>query len=375
MNKEHHHHHRYEQSKKATLFGALKNTVLGVLKVILGFTGHSHALVADGFHSFADLLTDMLVLLASHWGAQEADSNHPYGHQRIETAGSMLLAFLLILAGIVIAYEAILHFIGKQIYEDPQFYVVIVAAISALLNEILFQYTRYTAKNIKSDLLMANAWHHRSDAFSSLVVLVGVVGSVMGFFWLDSLAALIVGIMIIKMGVELAWSSISELVDTSVESDILENISQIISQTKGVQTIHQLRTRSMGGGIFVDVHILVDMRLSVSEGHYIADLVYKNLMKNIENMKDVTVHVDSEDDIVGSSCFDLPAREELFDMLKEHSDFAWEKNSSEIILHYLDGKVYLDIYGKFESKDIPALLKNIPLLGGISVYEEKENKK
>lgn len=372
MSKSHAANHRYQEAKYATLWGALKNALLGSLKVVLGFTGHSHALVADGFHSFSDLLSDLLVLLASRWGCEEADANHPYGHQRIETAASMFLAFLLMSVGLLIGYNAVLHFIGKHAYETPHFYVLIVALISALFNEILYQYTHFTAKKIKSDLLLANAWHHRSDAFSSMVVLIGVAGAYMGYFWFDSLAAAIVGIMIIKMGAELAWTSICELVDTGVSPELLENIGNIIAKTTGVEAIHQLRTRSMAGAVFVDVHVLVNPQLSVSEGHYIAEQVYKNLLEKIEQVKDVTVHVDSEDDTTVSQSLDLPARAELLTLLSQHSDFPWNSHSSQIMIHYIQGKIYLDMYTEIKPENIPLLLKNMPILGGVSVYGEKK---
>lgn len=364
--------HRYQQAKKATLYGALKNTLLGVLKVALGITGRSHALLADGIHSFSDLLTDILVLFASRFGSQEADSNHPYGHERIETAASMFLAFLLILAGLAIGYDASKHLLFNISHEKPDFYVLLVAFFSMLLNEILFQYTRHTAKKIKSDLLLANAWHHRSDAASSIVVLIGVAGSFLGFYWLDPLAACIVGIMIIKMGGELAWSSICELVDTGVKPETLGKISTTISQTAGVRAIHQLRTRSMGGAIFVDVHVLVDPNLSVSEGHYIAELVHQNLEKGIDNVKDVTVHVDSEDDATVCDSLMLPHREDLFKILKKHSNFQWDEYSSQIVLHYREGKIFLDLYVEMDQKNIQPLLTHVPLLGGISICQKKD---
>jgi cation diffusion facilitator family transporter len=391
MNTENHsHHHRYQQAKQVTLVGALKNTILGILKVVLGILGNSHALTADGIHSFSDLLTDILVLFASRWGCQEADSNHPYGHQRIETAASMFLAFLLISVGLLIGYDAVMHFFAKtKSYETPAFYVLIVAGVSALFNEGLFHYTRHTAKKIKSDLLMANAWHHRSDAFSSIVVFIGVVGAYFGYYWFDPLAAGIVGIMIVKMGGELAWTSISELVDTGVEPEILENITKIITLTKGVAAIHQLRTRSMGGAIFVDVHVLVNPKLTVSEAHYIAEQVYKNLLENIDEVKDVTVHIDSEDDTTVSKSLDLPTREELFELLKKHKDLDWNAYALDANLHYLEGKIYLELYElnkdlmdenikDISPEDVSYLLESISILGDISVYytqNEKNEKK
>lgn len=373
------HHYRYQQTKYATLLGAVKNIFLGSLKVIFGITGHSHALLADGIHSFSDLLTDILVLFAARAGSQEADANHPYGHQRIETAGSMFLAFLLILVGSAIAYDALGHLVEQTSQEKLNFYVLIVAMMSIGLNEFLFQYSRRTAKKIKSDLLLANAWHHRSDAASSFVVLVGIIASLMGYYGWDLVAAAIVGAMIIKMGAKLAWTSISELVDTGVPIEMLQTIEEIISQTKGVNAIHQLRTRSMGGAVFVDVHILVDSKLSVSEGHYIAEKVHQHLISAIDRVEDVTVHVDSEDDATIFLSLKLPSREELLQQLKKkYPNYDWEASSDQIVMHYLQGKIFLEICDeniKIDSMSIDHLLVEIPILGGISFYDNKNKKR
>lgn len=364
-----HAHHRYKQTKKVALWGAFKNVILGTLKVIVGILGNSHALLADGLHSFSDLLTDILVLTASRWGSLEADSNHPYGHQRIETAASMFLAFLLMFVGLAIGYDATMHLIQHSAPEKTNLYVPFVALISIAANEVLYQYTHYTGKKISSDLLIANAWHHRSDALSSIVVLIGIMGALIGYYWLDPVAACIVGIMIIHMGAKLTWTSICELVDTGVDVKTLTEISNVILDTPGVLAIHQLRTRSMGSAIFVDVHVLVYSRLSVSEGHYIAEQVYKNLQKNIHSVKDVTVHIDPEDDMKACSTLQLPSRHQLFQKLKKHSDFPWESHSSDIILHYLDGKIFIELYNmkhSLKKETIEQLLKEIPYLGGIT---------
>ncbi len=373
------HHYRYQQSKQVTLLGAMKNIVLGTLKVLFGIMGKSHALLADGLHSFSDLLTDLLVVFAARFGSQEADANHPYGHQRIETAASMFLALLLILTGLAIGYDALKHLFDTTPHGKPDAYVWIVALLSILFNEFLFQYTHRIGKKVKSELLITNAWHHRSDAASSLVVLIGIIAALMGFHGCDLIAATIVGIMIIKMGGELAWSSISELVDTGVPTHILSEIERVIAYTPGVMAIHQLRTRSMAGAIFVDVHVLVNSPLSVSEGHYIAEKVHQNLIDSFEHVEDVTVHIDSEDDTTVFHSLALPSREELFKQLQDrHPDFAWEKHSGQIVLHYLQGKIFLEIFSDtptIKPENIEYLLTEIPILGNITLYHDQRGKK
>jgi cation diffusion facilitator family transporter len=371
--------HRYQQTKRVTVVGAIKNIILGTLKVFFGVVGKSHALLADGLHSFSDLLTDLLVVFAARFSSQEADANHPYGHQRIETAASMFLALLLILTGLAIGYDAIKHLFDTAPPEKPDAYVWIVALISILFNEFLFHYTHRIGKKVKSELLIANAWHHRSDAASSLVVLVGILAALLGFHGCDLIAAAIVGAMIIKMGAELAWSSISELVDTGVPIDTLSEIEKTIANTPGVIAIHQLRTRSMGGAIFVDVHVLVNSPLSVSEGHYIAEKVHESLIDAFERVEDVTVHVDSEDDATIFDSLKLPSREELLTQLEqEHPDFVWKEHSEQIVIHYLQGKIFLEVFSDTKELNeiiIQQLLTNMPILGNITLYNYSRGKK
>ncbi|CAM2968540.1 cation diffusion facilitator family transporter [Legionella worsleiensis] len=335
------HNERYWQAKKVTLIGALINALLGVVKLIGGILYHSHALVADGIHSFSDLITDVMVLFASKYGSLDADDTHPYGHQRIETAATLILAQLLILAGFGIAWDALDELIHAT-HTMPNWLSVPIICASILANELLFHYTKHIGQRINSPLIIANAWHHRSDAASSVVVLLGLIGSLAGFVSLDAIAAIIVGLMIVKMGWDYAWNSVKELVDTAVDSELLLQIEQVIQSIDGVQKIHQLRSRFMGNDVLIDVHILVSPKISVSEGHYIAQHVHHALVQQIASVQDVTVHVDPEDDEVCSPSTHLPGRTVIQEqLLKEVGiDFPqivfWN-------VHYLNGKLNLDI--------------------------------
>jgi cation diffusion facilitator family transporter len=332
---------RYWHAKKVTLIGAFVNALLGIIKLISGYLFHSHALVADGIHSFSDLLTDCMVLFASKYGSLDADASHPYGHQRIETAATLFLALLLIVAGFGISWDALNELI-KSDNTLPNWLAVPVILISIFSNEILFHYTRYIGKLINSELITANAWHHRSDAASSLVVLVGLVGSIAGYIFLDAVAAVIVGLMIIKMGCTYGWTSVTELVDTAVDSVLLKQIEHIIKSTDGVQKIHQLRSRFMGGDVLIDVHILVSPKISVSEGHYIAQHVHNKLVEQIDSVKDVIVHVDPEDDEICSPSLHLPSRkiiqEQILNKIRQEFPHILFWN-----VHYLNGKMSIDI--------------------------------
>lgn len=334
-------HDRYWQAKKVTLIGAVSNALLGVFKLVGGFLFHSHALVADGLHSFSDLLTDGMVLLASKYGSIDADDTHPYGHQRIETAATFLLSLLLILAGVGIAWDSINELV-HGISTIPAWLSLPVICISILSNELLFHYTLHIGKRINSKLIIANAWHHRSDAASSLVVFLGLVGSMAGFAFLDTIAAIVVALMIIKMGWDYGWNSIKELVDTAVNPTLLAQIEAVIQNVEGVKKIHQLRSRFMGENVLIDVHILVHPKISVSEGHYIAQHVHQALVQQIKSVTDVIVHVDPEDDEISSPSLHLPNRKVIAEQLltEVHLNFPqilfWN-------LHYLDGKISIDI--------------------------------
>lgn len=332
---------RYQQAKRVTLLGAVINTLLGFLKLSGGIVFHSHALVADGLHSFADLFTDCMVLFASRFGSLEADETHPYGHQRIETAATLILALVLILTGAGIIWDA-LDEILKHKHDVPGFLTIPIAVFSILANEALFHYTMFIGKRTQSQLIIANAWHHRSDAASSVVVLVGLIGSLAGLVYLDAIAAIIVSLMIIKMGLNYGWDSVKELVDTAVDPQMLTQIESIIQQVDGVKKIHQLRSRTMGSDIIVDVHILVSPFISVSEGHYIAQHVHRTLIDQIEKLKDVTIHVDPEDDELVCPSIHLPNRK----LLEKNLLRTWQDACPAIhhwILHYLDGKIYIDL--------------------------------
>lgn len=334
---------RAQSAKKITLFGAVSNLFLGIIKIITGWFGRSHALVADGFHSLSDLVTDGLVLLASYYGSRKADIDHPYGHQRIETAATLFLALLLILTGLGIAYDSLQHLLSGH-HEKPADYVLLIIIFSIVVKEALYQYTSYVGKKIKSNLIIANAWHHRSDAASSLVVLVGVVGALLGYAYLDSVAAIIVGFMIVKMGGSLGWSSVRELVDTGVPEDVLEEIRATILSVPGVLTVHQLRTRCMAETILVDAHILVNGRLSVSEGHYISSKVHEALLEKIHQIADVTIHVDPENDDIVPVNRELPPRVEVVAIIFSH--LAGLPGVDAIIdtrLHYLEGQLQVEL--------------------------------
>ena len=336
---------RKRETNRITLWGVAVNLVLSVIKIVGGVIGQSQALLADGIHSLSDLASDAMVLFAAQHAGEDADEDHPYGHARYETLATVALGFLLMAVAVGIAYDAIVRLnLWRDLQADdfvlPALFTLVIAAVSIFSKEILYHATKAVAQKIRSPLLEANAWHHRSDAVSSIVVLVGIAGTYLGFPLLDAIAAIIVAFMIARIGLSLSRQSVQELVDTALEPEMVQNIKQTILSIEDVRELHMLRSRRMGQNALVDVHILVAPKLSVSEGHHISEMVEKTLTSKFEEVNDVTVHIDPEDDETAASCAHLPLRSELLLTLKESwSQHDALKNIDDVTLHYLDGSI------------------------------------
>lgn len=336
---------RYRLTRQAAIVGAAVNLVLAVVKTLFGVLGQSQSLLADGIHSLSDLMSDALVLFAARHAKEEPDEAHPYGHGRFETAGTMALGAFLILVGLGIMWDAGERLFSPEKLLHPQSYTLYVALFSILANEGLYFYTQYLAKRIKSELLRANAWHHRTDSISSIVVLVGIGGTMAGLPYLDAIAAVLVGMMIIHIGWNIGWGAMQELVDAGLEEEQVTEIRNVITSVSGVNSVHMLRTRRMGGQASADVHVQVDSWLSVSEGHRISEVVQMRLIDNVDILTDVTVHIDPEDDEEGPSCANLPLRKEAERLLDRHwKDLACYSSRQRLILHYLSGKIDVDLH-------------------------------
>jgi cation diffusion facilitator family transporter len=339
------HAHRYQAAKRATLVNASLNLFLAIMKIILGSVGHSHALVADGVHSLSDLLTDAVILFAAKFGTDQPDLEHPYGHRRIETIATIIVAVVLLATALSIGYDTIIHLIHKTQAPAPEWIVVIAAIGSILINEFLYQYTLYEGNKSDSDLLRSNAWHNRSDALISLVVLVSVLGAKFGASFLDAVGALIVAILILKVAIKILWQCISELMDSGADREQIQEITQIIMQTPGVNALHQLRTRAHGTNILLDVHIELDHKISISEAHYISEQVSDRLIHQIDRVTDVVVHADSENDEAFALTKDLPDRPNILkDLNQAWHDHPLFSSIKQIQLHYLKGKIDVDMY-------------------------------
>jgi len=282
---------RSAAASRSTWVSVAVNLVLTVLQIGAGLVTRSQGLVADGVHSLSDLVSDFVVLLANHQSRKEADADHPYGHQRFETAASLALGVILLAVGAGMIWAAV----GKLHDPDsiPQVHgaALWVAGAALLAKEGLFRYMLAVATRVKSSMLVANAWHARSDAASSLVVAVGLAGNLAGYPVLDPVAALIVGGMVGKMGWEFGWDALHDLMDRAVDEAEVAAIQKTLIETPGVSGVHDVRTRKMGDLIVVDAHIEVDATLTVEQGHDIAVAAQRRVLAR-HRVLNLMTHVD-----------------------------------------------------------------------------------
>jgi cation diffusion facilitator family transporter len=334
---------RYREIRKVTLIGSFVDLALGVAKIIFGWLAHSQALIADGIHSLSDLATDFMVIWAAKHAHSEADEEHPYGHGRIETVATVGLGLALMGVAIGIAYEAVQRmFVPTEVV--PGLWALVVAFLSVVLKEAIYHYTMWAARKYRSNMLRANAWHSRTDAISSVVVVIGLIGTMAGLTYLDAVAAVLVAVMIGKIAWDLVWHSIQEFMDAGLEEERVLAIREAILQVDGVRELHMLRTRRLGPDALVDVHVLVGPRLSISEGHHIAEAVRRQVIDTIDEVTDVMVHVDPEDDEQEAPCGELPLRGEVLKRLHMvWSQLQEDGKIEDVTLHYLDGRIDVDL--------------------------------
>ena len=270
---------RSAAATRSTWVSVAVNVALMTTQIVVGVFAQSQGLVADGVHSLSDLVADFVVLFAGHHARKDADADHPYGHQRFETAASLALGALLIAVGVGMIWSAVVKLEAPDTVAQVHLAALWVAGAALVAKELLFRYMLRVAKQVKSSLLVANAWHARSDAASSLVVGLGIVGNLMGYPILDPIAALIVGFMIVRMGWKFGWDAMHDLVDRSAADDEVQAIRTTLRETPGVVGVHDVRTRKMGDMIVVDAHIEVDALITVAAGHNIALAARERVMK------------------------------------------------------------------------------------------------
>ena len=281
------------QIKSVTYLGIVINVALTVVKVVIGLLSGSLALLADGIHSLSDIVTDAVVLLGLRWSSKEPDQSHPYGHGRAETFSAGLVALVLIVVGGAMIYYATLA-IARDEMTTPRIGVLIAAMFSIAAKEWLYRVTKKAAIQSNSPALYANAWHHRSDAFSSIAVVIGFISLKFGFGHGDQTAAAAVGLMIILVGVRVISDCMRELAESAIDTDTIEHIKQIINSDSSIRQWHNLRTRTVGREVFLDLHILVDPELNIAAAHEIAERLENALDEEISRPVNITVHIEPD---------------------------------------------------------------------------------
>jgi cation diffusion facilitator family transporter len=328
-------------AQKTTWVSVALNLVLMAFQIAVGVVAHSQALIADGVHSLADLFSDFIVLTANRHSSVEPDSDHNYGHSRYETVASLLLGALLLVVGAGMLWRA-----GTRLTDLDQMPAVhvgalIVAAVVLVSKEALFRYMLREAQRVRSAMLIANAWHARSDAASSLVVAIGIAGSLFGLRVLDPVAAAVVGFLVGRMGWTFAWDAVQDLSDRALDESESAAIREALTATPGVRGVHELRTRKMGDLALVDAHILVDPLISVSEGHYIAESARLKVLERADVL-DALIHVDPENDELGRPAPGLPVREQLTHAVRRAFD-AYGIEVAALNIHYLRHGIDMDV--------------------------------
>jgi cation diffusion facilitator family transporter len=388
---------KHRVARKSTFVSIVLNIVLMTAQIAIGVFAHSQALIADGVHSLADLISDFVVLIANRHSAAEPDADHNYGHSRYETVASLFLGGLLIAVGVGMLWRAGVRLTDLQDIPPVHVSALVVAVVVLVSKEGLFRYMLREAQRVRSAMLIANAWHARSDAASSLVVALGIVGSLFGVRLLDPIAAAIVGFMVARMGWSFGWDALQDLSDRALDEPATADVRALLLSTPGVRDVHQLRTRKMGDLALVDAHILVDPFISVSEGHYIAESARTRVLTD-NRVLDALIHVDPENDAIAQPPPDLAPRERVVAEVEAAFAAAGLKPGA-VSLHYLstglDVEVRLlaaraealdDIEQRLEHLDLAGLQRrlgartldvrrelDVPAGAGAVAHERREN--
>ncbi|PAJ79476.1 cation diffusion facilitator family transporter [Burkholderia ubonensis] len=332
---------KHAVARKSTLVSIVLNVVLATFQIVVGTIAHSQALIADGIHSISDLISDFVVLVANRHSGAMPDADHNYGHSRYETVASLFLGGILIAVGIGMLWRAGDRLVHLEDIPPVHFSALIVAVTVLVSKEALFRYMLREAQRVRSAMLVANAWHARSDAASSLVVAIGIVGSLAGVRLLDPIAAAIVGFMVARMGWTFGYDALQDLSDRALDETDTAEIRALLAATPGVRDVHDLRTRKMGDSALVDAHILVDPMISVSEGHYIAETARARVLSD-RRVLDALIHVDPENDAARRPALALPPRGEIAARLE--AELARRGLRADTVnLHYLSTGLEIDV--------------------------------
>ena len=333
---------------KVTLLGLAANLILALAKGFIGIIANSSALIADAGHSVSDLLSDGITLWAVRMSGITTDKTHPYGHGKFATVGTFIISILLAFTGIGVAGHVFNRMDATVV---PGTIALWMAGIAIIVKEALFHVTRMVGRRTGSRVLMANAWHHRSDAISSVAALLGIAGAQLGIPLMDPIAGMLVAGLIIKTGIDIGYESIRELTDETVEEDVISELGKIMSGIEGVDHYHEMRARRMGPHLLVDLHIQVDSMMSISAAHQVAERVRLEILEKLPAVNEVLVHVDAEDDHVGDEGSELlqdivlmrPQGEIENDVKKVLAEIPEIQGITHIYCHYLNQKLTVQV--------------------------------
>ena len=336
------------EATRVTLIGMALDIILGLGKIVGGILTQSFALITDGIHSLTDAITDVFVLIVTRLAHADPDEEHQYGHGRFETIGTIAMGIVFFTTAGILLYDSINRLRASESMPVPALAGAAIAALSIAGKEWIYQYTMRVARRLDSSLLKANAWHSRSDAISSIAVLIGILGAQQGYVWMDIAAAMFVALIIAKIGWELCADALKELVDTAVPDQRRAQFESCILAIQGILGVTSLRSRLSGGRIILEIRLLVNPRISVSEGHQLGELASKALIGQFSDISEVLVHIDpidhSEELNLSTSIADLPERAEIINRVK-HSwqDLLLEGDIESIDLHYLYPGIEIDL--------------------------------
>ena len=279
---------------RVSAVGIVGNILLSTFKFVAGVLGNSSAMISDAVHSTSDIVATIVAYFGAKFGHKGNDEDHPYGHERIECIFTLFLGLILLGTGLLIGYEAIVKIATSSYGEEPEMIAIVAAVVSIVFKELMFHYTMHYAKILDSDAFKADAWHHRSDALSSIAALIGISLAMMGFPIMDPVASMVICLFIVKMAVEILVDSINKTVDASCDCDTVECMMRTASEVEGVLKVDIMNTRLFGNRVYIDMEITVDGKISVEEGHRIAENVHHTLESKYPSIKHVMVHVNPE---------------------------------------------------------------------------------
>ncbi len=367
------------EATRVTVVGMILDIVLGLGKIVGGIYTQSFALLTDGIHSLTDAITDTFVLIVARVAHNEPDAEHPYGHGRFETLGTVAMGMVFFATAGVLLYDSYQRLQSSESLPIPALGGLLFAAVSIAAKEWIYQYTMRVARKLNSSLLKANAWHSRSDAITSIAVFIGILAAQQGLVWMDIVAAIFVALFIAKIGFELCLDSLRELVDTAVPPERQAQLRQCVESVEGVRGITALRSRLSGGKMILELHLLVSPLISVSEGHQLGRQVSRALLGRFSDVGDVIVHIDPEN-IHGKQADKrdaLPERLVVLETIRERwGSLLDDADIERVSLHYFEHGIEIELLVRFDSlpegltERLEQAVAELDYLSGLKVYNK-----